>query len=233
MGPPRRQPDDGVAAVLLRQPDRRSDQSRSPVQARPGIDPEPGRRQDLRQRRRRRARRLPRRVDRPEGSAEGHRRRRRRPVVVEGRRQPLVEVEQPADLAVLSRERRQRRSVPRLRRPAGQQFLGRRFVVSRAASPIRVGKTCTAATASGCSPIRRIRTSSTPRRRAARSVASTASRTSTATSSRARTTRKSCAGTGTRRSRCRRPTRTPSTSVRSSCSARATTARPGTASRRT
>ncbi len=53
-----------------------------------------------------------------------------------------------------------------------------------------------------------------------------------ATSSRPRTTTRSCAGTGTRRSRCRRTRRARSTSARSSCSARATTARPGIASRR-
>ena len=64
--------------------------------------------------------------------------------------------EQPADLAVLSRQRRQQGPVPGLRRPAGQQLLGRRLGISRAASPTAAGRTCTAATASGRSPIRPI-----------------------------------------------------------------------------
>ena len=67
--------------------------------------------------------------------------------------------------------------VPRLRRPAGQQLVGRRLAVSRAASPTASGRTCTAATASGCSPIRPIPTTSTPSRRAATSGASIARRT--------------------------------------------------------
>ena len=73
--------------------------------------------------------------------------------------------------------------------------------VSRAASPTAAGRTCTAATASGCSPTPADPTTSTPRRRAARSAASTARRTRRATSSRCRATRRgSCASTGTRRS---------------------------------
>ena len=71
------------------------------------------------------------------------------------------------------------RSVPRLRRPAGQQLVGRRLARIPAASPTRAGRTCTAATASGCSPIRPIPTTSTPSRRAATSAASIARRTST------------------------------------------------------
>ncbi len=63
----------------------------------------------------------------------------------------------------------------------------------RAASPTRTGRTCTAATASGCSPTRPIRTTSTPSRRAATSAASTARRTSRATSSRWPATRKQAA----------------------------------------
>ena len=58
-------------------------------------------------------------------------------------------------------------AVPRLRRPAGQQLLGRRLARTPAASPTRAGRTCTAATASGCSPIRPTRRTSTPKRRAA------------------------------------------------------------------
>ena len=54
-----------------------------------------------------------------------------------------------------------------------------------------------------------------------------------ATFSRSRTTRKSCAGIGTRRSRYRRTRKGRSTSARSFFSARAITARPGTASRPT
>ncbi len=48
--------------------------------------------------------------------------------------------------------------VPGLRRPAGQQLLGRRLGVSRAASPTRAGRTSTAATASGRSSTRPTRT---------------------------------------------------------------------------
>ena len=65
--------------------------------------------------------------------------------------------------------------VPGLRRPAGQQLLGRRFAPIRAASPARAGRTSTAATASGCSPTRPIPTSSMPSTRAATSGASTCS----------------------------------------------------------
>ncbi len=57
--------------------------------------------------------------------------RRRRPVAEPRRRQQVVEGREPADLAVLPRERRRRGSVPRLRRPAGQQQLDRRFGLSR------------------------------------------------------------------------------------------------------
>ena len=96
------------------------------------------------------------------------------------------------------------------------------------------GRTCTAATASGCSPTRPIPTTSTPRRRAARSGASTARRTRT---------RNIKPLPGYRRAKLRFNWNTPihmsptqkgtSTSARSSSSARATRARPGSASRPT
>ena len=98
------------------------------------------------------------------------RRRRRRHVVFLQRRKQMVEGEQPSDLAVLSRERGRRRSVPRLRRPAGQQLAGSATRNIPAASTIRSGKTCMAATASGCFPIRRIPIISTPNIRAATSA---------------------------------------------------------------
>ena len=69
------------------------------------------------------------------------------------RRQPLVEGEQPADLAVLPRERRRRGSVPGLRRPAGQQLAGSATRPIPGGITNAAGRTCTAATASGCSPI--------------------------------------------------------------------------------
>ena len=67
--------------------------------------------------------------------------------------EPLVEGRQPADLAVLPRERGRQGPVPGVRRPAGQQLVGRRLRSTRAASPTAAGRTCTAATASGRSPI--------------------------------------------------------------------------------
>ena len=70
--------------------------------------------------------------------------------------------------------------------------------------------------------------------RAARSAASTATRTKPAPSSLTRNTaRRSCASTGTRPSRSAPMKRAPSTSARSSCSARAITASRGIASRPT
>ena len=91
--------------------------------------------------------------------------------------------------------------VPRLRRPAGQQLVGRRLGVSRAASPTRAGRTCTAATASGCSPIRPI-----PTYVYAEAQGGYIGRVNRSTHDVARhpaegaTTRRSCASTGTRRS---------------------------------
>ena len=145
-----------------------------------------------------------------------------------------MEGEQPAGLAVLSRERRRQGSVPGLRRPAGQQLLGRRQRVSRRHHATRAGRTSTAATASGRSPIRPIRTPSMSKRRAATSAASIAGRTAARDiQPKAELQREAAlqlehadrASARTRRAR--------STSARSSCSARATTARPGSGSRRT
>ena len=160
------------------------------------------RRQELQPGVRRRARRLARRLDRPGQHAAPRRRRRRRPLDLVRRRQPVVEGRQPADLAVLPRERGRQGPVPGLRRAAGQQLVGRATRPTRAASRTRAGRTCTAATASGCSPIRPIPTSSTPSRRAATSAASTGGRTRRATSSRRPARARSCASTGTRRSTC-------------------------------
>ena len=99
---------------------------------------------------------------------------------------------------------RRGRSVPRLRRPAGQQLVGRRQRVSRRHHERALGE-----------HVRRRRLldvrgpgrSGLHLRRSAgrqRSAASIGRRTSRARSSRCRTTTKSCAATGTRRSRCRR-----------------------------
>ena len=140
---------------------------------------------------------------------------------------------QPADLAVLPREPRRQGPVPRLRRAAGQQLLGRDRRRRRAASRTRSGRTSTAATASGRWSTRPTPTRSTPSRRAATSAASTAGPAPRATSSRRRATRRSCASTGTRRSTPARRRRARSTSAASSCSARATAATPGSASRPT
>ena len=124
--PARQEPDDGLAPVLLRQPDRRSEQPRSRVQAGPGADPESRWGQELRQRGRRHPRRPSCGLDRSDRHKARDHRRRRRPVAVVGWRQQVVEAGQPADLPVLPCQRRQRRSLPRLWRPAGQQLLGGR-----------------------------------------------------------------------------------------------------------
>ncbi len=168
----------------------------------------------------------------PTDTAARDRRRRRRPVAVVRRRQPLVEGEQPAGLAVLSRQRRQRRSVPRLRRPAGQQLLGRRLRVSGRHHQLALGE-----------HVRRrrlldVRRSGRSRLHLRRSAGrhdrsrQSPHASSRATSSPRPATTRSCASTGTRRSRSARTRRARSTSARSSCSARAITARPGSASRR-
>ena len=141
----------------------------------PGLDlvATRGRRAQLQLDRRRLARRLARPLDRSRQHAARHRRRRRRALDLVGRRQPLVEGEQPADLAVLPREPRRQGPLQRLRRPAGQQLVGRARRPRRAGSRTRSGRTSTAATASGRSSTRPTRTSSTPSRRAATSGAST------------------------------------------------------------
>ena len=123
------------------------------------------------------ARRLARPLDRPDEPEARHRRRRRRPLDLLRRRQPLVEGRQPADLAVLPRERRRRGPVPGLRRPAGQQLAGSATRAYPGGITNAAGRTCTAATASGCSPTRPTPTTSTPSPRAATSAASTATRT--------------------------------------------------------
>ena len=110
----------------------------------------------------------------------------------------------PADLAVLSRQRGRHRSLPGLRRIAGQQFAGSASRSIPAASPTRSGKTCIGGDGFWMFPdpadpdylyaeyqggyIGRVNRHT---HRGARSF------------SRSRTTRKSCAGTGTLRSRSR------------------------------
>ena len=108
-------------------------------------------------------RRFPRRLDRSGESQHGLCRRRWRPVAQPGRRHALGAPDEPAGVAVLSRERGQRRAVPRVRRPAGQQRLGGRFVLSRRREQLRAGRTCAAATASGCAKIRPTRIISMPK----------------------------------------------------------------------
>jgi len=71
--------------------------------------------------------------------------------------------DEPAGFAVLSRQHRQFRSLSRLRRLAGQQFMGRAIVLSGRPWPTRAGRTCLAAMASGCSKTLPIPTTSTPR----------------------------------------------------------------------
>ena len=135
------------------------------------------RRQELQQHRRRRARRLPRRLDRSREHRPPHHRRRRRPLVLVRRRQSLVEGREPAGLAVLSRERRHGHARTTSTADCRTTARGSATRNIPAASPTASGRTCTAATASGCSPIRPIPTTSTPSRRAATSAASTARRT--------------------------------------------------------
>ena len=124
------------------------------VQARLRLIVSDGRRQELRRRRRRHARRLARRLDRPDQhrSTSSPATTAACGISYDGGNR-WWKAEQPAGLAVLPRQRRQHRPVPRVRRPAGQQLVGRRLARIRAASPTRAGRTCTAATASGCSPI--------------------------------------------------------------------------------
>ena len=192
------------------------------------------RRQELLRHRRRRARRLPRRLDRSRQHRSPHRRRRRGRLVFLRRRQHVVEGGEPADLAVLPRERRHGHAVQRLRRPAGQQLLGRRLRVPGRHHQRAVGKHVRRRR---LLDVRRPVRSDVHLRRVAgrqhrpRQPQDARDR---ATSSRCPATRKaSCATTGTRRSISPRRRRAPSTSARSSSSARAITARRGSASRPT
>ena len=70
------------------------------------------------------------------------------------RRQPVVEERQPAGLAVLSRQRRRRATRTRSTAACRTTARGSATPRIRAASPTRAGRTSTAATASGRSPIR-------------------------------------------------------------------------------
>src|SRR5882672_4452025 len=99
-------------------------------------------------------------------------------------------------------------------------------------------KTCSTATASGCSPIPPILTTCLPNTRVAASAASTCVPTRHGTSSRGSvrtisSATPSCGLTGTPQLRCPRMSRARFTSARSFCSARATTVRAGSGSRRT
>ena len=122
-----RQPADGLAAVLLLAPRRRPDEPRPDLQAEPHAHRVRGRGRELRRRGRRHARGPPRRLGQPEEPEERRDGRRRRPVDLLRRREPLVEVQQSAGLAVLPRVRRREGAVPGLRRASGQQLVGRRL----------------------------------------------------------------------------------------------------------
>ena len=168
----------------------------------------PGRRPDRQQRRRqelqrhlrrRRSRRLARCLDRPAQPQAHHRRRRRRPLVLPRRRQQLVEGQQPADLAVLPRERRYRTIRTRSTAACRTTASGSATRLTRAASPTAAGRTSTAAMASGRSPIRPTPTPSTPKPRAATSRASTAAPCNRRDiKPQPEYGRRSCASTGTR-----------------------------------
>ena len=227
---------DGLASVLFREPDRRSEKSGSRFQDRRRAHPE----------RRRRARASPPSADSmarmatstPSGSIRPIRKtvisgRRRRNLVCLRRRQPLVEGEQPADLAVLSRERGRRRSRIRFTADCRITVAGSASRNIPAESPMRSGKTSSMATVSTLSSIRLIPITFTPNIRAATSAGSIATRSKRASFSRSRTTRKSCASTGTRRWSLRLTRKERSISARNFFSAPATTARAGNASRPT
>ena len=113
------------------QPRRRSDEPGPPVQAGPrrSSSASDGGKSFAR-RRRRLARRLARRLDRPDEPASTSS---AATTAACGSRYDggnrWWKAEQPADLAVLPRERRRQGPVPGLRRPAGQQLVGRRLVV--------------------------------------------------------------------------------------------------------
>ena len=148
--------------------------------------------------------------------------------------EPLVEGRQPAGLAVLPRERGRHGPVPGLRRPAGQQLVGRRLVVpgrhhqQPLGEPVRRRRLLDVRRSDG-SRLRLRRVAGRLHRRA-----STARRTRRATSSRRPATgEKLRFNWNTPIHLSARTRRARSTSARSSCSARATTARPGSASRRT
>ena len=174
LGAARHEPEHGVAPVLLRAP-------RSSIPTNPDrlfkpdlslIVSEDGGR-ELREQRRRLPRRLARPLDRSDEPEAHHRRRRRRALDVVRRRQPLVEVQQPSDLAILSRERRRQGPVPRLRRAAGQQLVGRRLVVPGGHHEPALGEPLRRRRLLGDGRPDRTRTPSTPSPRGATSVAST------------------------------------------------------------
>ena len=125
------QPEHGLASVLLRQSHRRSEEREPRLQAGRPAHHEHRRRRELQQHQRRHARRLPRPLGRSAQHRSPHHRRRRRPLVLLRRRRQVVEGGEPPHLAVLPRERGHGPAVQRVRRPPGQQLVGRQFAVPR------------------------------------------------------------------------------------------------------
>ena len=162
----------------------------------------------------------------PTNTQAHHRRRRRRPLDLVRRRQPLVEVEQPADLAVLSRERR--RPKIRTRSTAGCRTTARGSATRRIPGGITNSRW---ENLFGGDGFWAIVDPTDPRRRLRRVAGRLHRRASIARThvgarypAESAATRRSCASTGTRRSTPARRRRARSTSARSSCSARATAA---------
>ena len=119
------------------------------------------------------ARRQPQPVDQPERSRDAHRRQRRRRQRVLQRRPHLVHAGQPADGAVLPRERRQPVPLQRLRRPAGQHLGEDRQRRARRHHRARTGTTSAAARARCRPSTRTSRATSMPAATWASSASST------------------------------------------------------------
>ena len=198
----RQEPVDGLASVLFREPDRRSEKSRPRFQDRRRADLERGRGQKFCHGRRfqRGAWRRPRGLDRSDQSANGHLRRRRRDLVCLRRRQANggkannLPISQFYHVSVDDADPYQVYG--------GLQdnscWVGQ-IGVSRRHHQSRSGKTCSMATDSIRSPIQPIPIISMPNTRAVMSAGSIATPTKRVIFSPSRTTRKSCAGTGIRR----------------------------------
>ena len=181
--------------------------------------------------------RQPRDLDRSARRRPLPRRLRRRPLRELRPRRHLALLREPAAHPVLPRRRRQRAALlQRLRRHPGQLLALRTVAHTAFPGPGQrgLGSHARAATASGPSPIRPTRTSSTPKRSTACSPASTAEAARTSTSSRSRAPEsRRCAGTGTRRWCSRRTRRPGSTSPPTGSSAATTAATAGRRSRPT